>query len=259
MTNCKICGTETEHCFDGLILRKYSLAYYKCTHCGFIQTDSPFWLEEAYSSAITKQDIGLIARNLYIAPILSSLIKKYYRKNGKFIDFGGGYGILTRIMRDKGFDFKQYDTYCDNIFADGFNVAAPRQIPDYELLTAFEVFEHLVDPLRELEGMLKWSSSIFFSTELQPPNINSLGDWWYIMPETGQHIAFYTIKSLQIMAEKNGLNFYTNGFNLHLFTKIKINSSVFKIITKYRVARLLDFLYGNNKSLTMDDYYLSKQ
>jgi len=258
MTNCKICGSESTPCFNALILNKYDTVYYKCTHCGFIQTDAPYWLQEAYGSAITKQDIGLINRNLVTFPILSLLINYFFDKARKFIDYGGGYGMLTRIMRDKGYDYYRFDTYCENIFAKNFDAENPGTSPDYELLTAFEVFEHLEDPSGELEKMLNWSSNIFFSTEIQPANVNSPADWWYVMPETGQHIALYTIKALQALGKKHGFNFYTNGTNLHLFTRKKINSWLFKLIMKYRAAKVLNLFTPGNGSYLMKDFALIK-
>ncbi|WP_299285178.1 class I SAM-dependent methyltransferase [uncultured Mucilaginibacter sp.] len=217
----------------------------------------PHWLDEAYSSAITKQDIGLVHRNLSFAPIVSCLISFIFNKKGRFIDFGGGYGLLTRIMRDKGYEYYRYDTYCENLFAKDFDKVSPAS-PDYELLTAFELFEHLVNPVEELKEMLKWSTNIFFSTEIQKPDLKSPEDWWYIMPETGQHIAFYTVKSLRLLGEKFNLNFYTNGVNLHLFTKNKISPIKFKLSTTYLSAKLLDYFASKNESLLMKDYNLSK-
>ena len=258
MNNCKICEQQAQFCFNASVLNKYKVDYYKCSNCGFIQTEAPFWLDEAYQSAIAGQDIGLVYRNMIIAPILSTLINYHFNKDGKYIDYGGGYGMLTRIMRDKGFDFYRYDAYCENIFAKGFDSLKPEENPVYELLSSFEVFEHLVDPVGDLEKMSKWSTNIFFSTELQPEKLNSADDWWYIMPETGQHIALYTEKSLRHLGQTFGLNFYTNGSNLHLFTKQKLNQPLFKLLVTYRIAHLLYLFARGKRSLLMKDYELIK-
>lgn len=45
---CKICGSETSQKFKAKILVKYDINYYHCENCGFLQTEEPFWLEEAY-------------------------------------------------------------------------------------------------------------------------------------------------------------------------------------------------------------------
>ncbi len=37
-----------------------------------------------------------------------------------FLDYAGGYGVFTRLMRDIGFDFYWHDPYTQNLFANGF-------------------------------------------------------------------------------------------------------------------------------------------
>jgi hypothetical protein len=46
----------------------------------------------------------------------------FIKKNGTFVDIGGGYGLLTRLMRDRGFDFYWKDPHCENIFAKVSNI-----------------------------------------------------------------------------------------------------------------------------------------
>jgi hypothetical protein len=256
---CKICNTESVKCFEGKVLNKYDEPYFKCTHCGFIQTSEPYWLDEAYSSAIAKEDVGLVHRNIVFAPIVSSVISILFNKSKKFIDYGGGYGLLTRMMRDKGFNYFCFDRYCENLFSQEFHLTAPTNEPEYELLTAFELFEHLVDPIQEVKNMLQWSNNILFSTELLKTDVKAPNDWWYIMPETGQHIAFYTTESLKELGRKFGLNFYTNGTNLHLFTKHKINPLIFKLCVTPLSAKILNRFVSKNRSLMMDDYHAIKR
>lgn len=65
--NCKVCGSEVQLFDTAIILNKYQIDYFECPHCGFIQTEEPYWLNEAYASAITSSDIGLIMRNLSLS------------------------------------------------------------------------------------------------------------------------------------------------------------------------------------------------
>ena len=46
----------------------------------------------------------------------------FFKSNGSIVDYGGGYGLLVRLMRNSGFDFYRYDPYCANFFAKGFEV-----------------------------------------------------------------------------------------------------------------------------------------
>lgn len=251
---CKICGAEVSFLFSSLLLKKYAVNYFKCNHCGFVQTEKPYWLDEAYSSAIASLDIGLVSRNIYLAQQTEFIIKAFFNENADFIDYGGGYGVFVRMMRDKGFSFYRYDTYCENLFAKNFDIADRKQNGHYELLTSFEVFEHLEDPLADIQKMLQYSRSILFSTELLPEHkIQKAEDWWYILPETGQHIAFYTKASLKIIADKFNLNYYTIDNNLHLFTPLKISSIKLKLLHN-RFYRYFISKTHKRKSLLQDDF-----
>lgn len=217
---CKICSSHCSPLFKTKVLNKYHVEYYKCSECEFIQTEDAYWLAEAYSSAITKLDIGLIYRNQHFSDLLPKVISDNFDENSKFIDYGGGYGMFVRIMRDKGFNFYRQDIYCDNLFAEFFDVSDLKsEEQSFEMLTAFEVFEHLDNPLTEISKMLRYSDSILFSTELQPIEIRKVDDWWYFVPETGQHISLYHSKSLEKIAKHFQMNIYSNGSTLHLLTR----------------------------------------
>ena len=227
--NCKICNANCTKIFSGEILNKYRIDYFRCNACHFIQTENPYWLNESYSSAIASTDIGLVSRNISFQNITSWIIKSYFDYKSKFLDYAGGYGLFVRLMRDKGFDFYRQDIYCENYFAKYFDITEHNEITKFELVTAFEVFEHLANPIEEIGKIFEFSEVILFSTELQPQNkMNSIDDWWYFAKETGQHISFYTIKSLEIVAEKMNCNLYSNNRNLHILTKKRLNSNPFE-------------------------------
>lgn len=239
----KITGGATEKIFSAKILNKHQIDYYKCVDTGFIQTEEAYWLEEAYSSAITKLDVGLAARNEQLRNQIAPILIKNFDENGLFLDYAGGYGLFTRLMRDKGFNFYHTDPYCKNLFAEFFDLEDLPEGQKFELLTAFEVFEHLPNPVFEIEKMSKFADNILFSTVLVPKTpLNSVDDWWYFIPETGQHIALYTEKSLSVLGEKFGYRFYTDGIGTHLFTKKVFSENPFKkqkdpfLIRKFRKA-----------------------
>jgi hypothetical protein len=247
---CKICSSNSELFSKTEILKKYNIQYFKCPDCGFIQTENPYWLEEAYSEAINRSDIGLLTRNLELSKITKAVLIFLFDRRKKFLDYGAGYGVLVRLMRDLGFDFYWMDKYSDNLFAKDFEANKQEK---FELLTAYEVFEHLVQPTKELLNMLKFSDSILFSTFLIPTNYPKPEEWWYYALDHGQHIALYSKKSLELLAKKFELNFYTNGKNIHLFSKKKKNNFLFKIVTFPYVAKLLNpFL--SKKSLLDNDH-----
>lgn len=251
MPECNICNSNSVKIFDASILNKYSAAYFECTHCQYIQTETPYWLEEAYTSAITSLDLGMLKRNLFLSKASQNVIKFFYNSKSLFLDYGGGYGVFVRLMRDAGYDFYRQDIYCENLFAKNFDIT-DIDTKKFELLTAFEVFEHLEDPKAEIEKMLHYSSSILFSTELIPSGTKTPESWWYFCPEIGQHISFYSKKSLKLIADKYGLNYY-NSKSVHLLTKKKINKWIFKIVAYPKISWVIN-LFLFSESLLDYDY-----
>lgn len=57
-------------------------------------------------------------------------------------------------------------------------------------MTAFELFEHLPDPLSEIGEILDLADNIIFTTGLLPATAPKVNEWWYYCPQTGQHIVF---------------------------------------------------------------------
>lgn len=250
---CHICESDIKRLFKAKILNKYIVSYFKCNQCGFIQTEEPYWLNEAYNNAISAIDVGIVQRNLRLSKLIGPILKKHFNYRARFIDYGGGYGLFVRLMRDYGFDFYRQDVCCRNIFAPIFDIKYLEKHNDFELVTAFEVFEHLVRPIGEISKMFEYSDSILFSTELQPmQNINNISDWQYFWPEAGQHISFYTKKSLEIISDTFNCYLYSNYKNLHLMTPRKLSSNPFhtKIIFKI-VKRIIESIrnYFDRKGL----------
>jgi hypothetical protein len=173
---CRAASTPT---FAAKILGKYDTVYYRCGSCGFMQTEEPHWLKESYASAINEIDLGPVSRAISGAKLIEGLILSSFDKDASFIDYGAGYGLLVRLMRDRGFDFCWRDLHCENLFAKHF-VAKP--VMKFELLTAFEVFEHLDDPLSEIQTV-RTSDNLLFSTLLVPERVQIASDWWYFGPE----------------------------------------------------------------------------
>ena len=249
---CRICTKPVEAMFSSVLLQKYSTQYFKCSQCGYVQTEDPHWLEEAYESTITDSDTGMIMRNLWFRNITTTLIYFLFNNKGKFLDCGGGYGVFVRLMRDVGFDFYWQDKHTENLFAKGFEFPVSEKLT-IELLTCFETFEHFVEPVTELENLLSISRNILLSTEFIPEPTPSPDDWWYYGTEHGQHIGFFQKKTFEFLAKKYNLFFYTNGQNIHLFTEKQLLSSTFKLLTK--VSKFITPLIQKRmESLTWKDF-----
>lgn len=248
---CKICQSSVVPIGRAILLQRHEVTFSSCKLCGFISTEEPYWLEEAYSTAITGSDLGLVNRNIHLSKIAKSVILTFFNSNGLFLDYAGGYGLFVRLMRDLGLDFRWYDKYCQNLFACHFE--SSESDGSYELLTAFEVFEHLVDPISEVEQMLGHSRNILFTTELVPEPAPQPEEWWYYGVGHGQHISFFTYRSLEILARQFSLNLVSDGKSCHLLTEKRIPETIFRMVSSFRLAFMFDLLF-HRKSLLPHDY-----
>lgn len=226
---CRVCyNTKSYYIFQAKLLN-HTVKYYECDTCGFVQTENPYWLSEAYDSAINDNDTGILLRNQICSKRLTNLCALLNIKNELILDFAGGYGIFTRLMRDIGFNVFWYDKYCANLLAQGYNYEGQ----DIKILTAFEVFEHLETPIKTIEEMFNISSNIFFSTLLMPEPTPKIEEWWYYGQNHGQHIGFYRIKTLKYLAKKYNKKLYSYNSEIHLFSDEKISHIFYFILMKF--------------------------
>jgi len=204
-----------------LVLGKYDAPYQYCETCDHVFAADPFWLNEAYSDAIVAADTDIVVRNIRTATRLAAIFFFGFgeRGNGKYTDVAGGYGLLTRLMRDLGFNYYWSDPYAHNLFARGFEHDA--QCGQCTAVSAIEVLEHVVDPAHFIQQCLTnfQTDTIAFTTEIFPDRHPPLAkDWYYYAPETGQHIAFFSSQGLQKLGARLELRYIRLG-RIHIFTR----------------------------------------
>ena len=228
--NCPVCQASAPFLWSKQILGKYPANYHRCGDCGYTFIPSPTWLEEAYASALNVYDTGVLERNLRLRAIVSNWMRWGLPAEAKALDYSGGYGVFVRLMRDLGFDFLWQDRYAQNILARGFEHRGEK----VDLLTCFEVLEHIEKPREFMRELRSLSPHLILSTELVPENLTP--DWWYLGPEHGQHIGFHTPRSLTILAESIGLRVVSHG-SWHLLAEKPMPKWAWTLLC--RVSKLL--------------------
>jgi 2-polyprenyl-3-methyl-5-hydroxy-6-metoxy-1,4-benzoquinol methylase len=202
---CGLCDARASWVCRQKLLGRHEVDYFLCPRCDLLQTQSPYWLDEAYSRAITTLDTGAIERNQAdsrITLILSGLLG--VGPGEPCLDFGGGHGVFARMMRDLGLDFRWYDKHAQNLFAAGFEGELATR---YRLVTAFEVFEHLAETRADLSQIFgPRHDYIFVATLLHAGHQAGL---WYYMLESGQHVTFYSQRTMAFIAEMFGYDAVT--------------------------------------------------
>lgn len=212
--SCPVCGRATGDFDRAVVLARHEVDYRRCLSCGLVFLPSPSWLGDAYAEAISTADTGLLRRCRVLATVTSALLRAEGLRDGDCLDWAGGYGTLTRMMRDRGARFWHSDPYCENLFAREY--VDPGDVR-YDLVTAFEVVEHLPDPVTALAPVAGRTDRLFFTTLLLPDPAPPVADWWYYGTGSGQHVMFHTRRSLEELGRRLGLALTSNGDNLHLF------------------------------------------
>lgn len=132
----------------------------------------------------------------------------------RHLDYGGGNGRMTEMLHGYGWHSETYDPFPEN------NVSVS-DLGRFNLITAFEVFEHVPDPnklMDDLKGLMDEDCMVIFSTLVSDGHFKNSEqlDWWYASPRNG-HISLYSKVSLAVLAEKNELRFASVNDNLHCF------------------------------------------
>lgn len=215
---CPIDSVAMEPLFSATVLGRHAADYFQCPECRLIQVAEPHWLAEAYASVIAATDVGLVARNLANLRLLEPILHRLAASGTNILDVGGGYGLLCRALRDRGFACHTHDPYCENLFARGFEPGPGFQA---DVLLAFEVMEHITNPFEFVSAKLAESGAhtlIFSTLTFAGPDAPPRG-WWYYAFETGQHVSFYHGESLRRLGARLGMHAFSFSRGLHVLSR----------------------------------------
>jgi 2-polyprenyl-6-hydroxyphenyl methylase/3-demethylubiquinone-9 3-methyltransferase len=191
--------------------------YHRCTVCRFIFTAAfDEFTTEDFQRYIYNEEYPLVdpdyleTRPRDNAAILSSLFS--LSKPRRILDYGGGNGVLSGLLRAAGFALVEtYDPFVQQFSA--------RPTDRFDCIVCFEVLEHAIDPARaiaEMSELLADSGVIIFSTLLQPVDIDRQGlSWWYASPRNG-HVSLFSRMSLETLVQPQGLRLGSFNEGLHV-------------------------------------------
>ena len=240
--NCIICGS-------GSIkkMKNYEKQHLvKCLSCKFVFCEpipTELELEKHYEN---------YGRNDYLSPLT---IKRYheildsfepYRKTNKLIDVGCGIGYFLEEAKKRG-----WEVYGTEFTDEAIEICSKKGIkmnkgilnPDnyesqeFDVITSFEVIEHINNPQEELANffkILRKGGLVYCTT----PNFNSL--LRYRLKEKynvlcyPEHLSYYTPKSLKFIFNRSGFKtkkIKATGISLTRF-KTSNNSSDQELISK---------------------------
>ncbi len=133
----------------------------------------------------------------FVSPIVNCIMKNFTTENIG-LDFGSGTGpVITKMLRDQGYNICTYDPFFDN---------RPELLKNkYNYIACCEVMEHFRNPAEEfslLRSMLNHKGKLICMTEIYSDSIG-FTRWYYKDDPT--HVFFYHKGSLEWI--KNRFNF----------------------------------------------------
>jgi hypothetical protein len=262
---CRFCEGECAE-YSSATIFSHKGVYFKCGVCGSLQVSNPFWLADAHTDGVHNSDVGLVQRSINVSRLIGTVLALNGHIGSNGIDWGGGTGLLTRLLRDQGFQCLSYDKYASQQLASGFIAS------DFELqskktfVTTIECIEHLEDPIGTLTQVVSNADLFIFTVEVLPaptPNPASERPWFYFEPSAGQHITFPSKVGLDLYCKKLGFNFYTKIESLHIFSREKIRFSLRVIVKFPKVMKIVAFLiqrynYRHSQLGTKDAEFLKR-
>jgi hypothetical protein len=208
---CRLCAGPTQQAFEGEILGTHHIGYFLCSQCGSLQTEAPYWLEQAYDPRNERFDTGQVFRSLGNAAFLLAL-HEMLGVSGRLIDYGCGAGLAVRLLRDVGVDAWGHDRYCLPRFALGYQTDA---LSGAGIVNLCEVAEHFDQPGESFAAIFAADPpAVVLQTAIfERPDPR----WPYLAPEHGQHVFFYSLGGLDQLARRHGrAGLIANGYVLLL-------------------------------------------
>lgn len=188
----KSCEANRRRFFE---LSGIPVGYYRCSTCGFLFTDCfdtwslGDWKDRIYNAEYDQFDPDGADGTRARANV--ALVLDVARQTGsaRILDYGGGNGMLARLLIEAHSDAVSWDILVD----DGPPPAGP-----FDLVTAFEVLEHTPTPIitvQEALSRVREGGAFLFSTLTLDDLPQQAMDHPYIAPRNG-HVSIHTTRSL---------------------------------------------------------------
>lgn len=203
--NCKICGSSchpamyfdfNKNCQMIEMPASWDVYYWQCNSCEFLFTkdlDNVDFKEVIYNDEYIKFDPDF---ELIRPWGTAEYVRSNYSRDMTILDYGGGTGKLSKLLRSQGYKCWSYDPF--------FGDAAPKK--KFDMVISIEAMEHSPDPKAFIADMLQYSNNLLVSTLA----FERSEDLWYVSPRNG-HISIFTPKTLKL------LGFKSLSKNLHTY------------------------------------------
>ena len=265
MTNCIICHTKPEFAFQ-----KHGYTILVCPHCGLYQTLLPgsyrqllktYYAKGYFTGSLNRAgyanyvaDSSVIYRN---AQGYLNLIDRHRLIGRRLLDVGCATGIFLQAARHRGFRVTGIDAskYAVNLAQKIFGhqvklgtLSTVKFSPQsFDILTLFDVFEHLHDPLKDIRHchqLLKTGGLLVINTGNTHSFLAKLekARWHFFIPP--QHLFFYSDTNLKQLLHLNGFKTLA-VYNTGKYISLRYLWHLMRTINHSKLADILYRLFHN--------------
>lgn len=222
---CYLCGNKTLK-----IVVNLDWPIKKCFECGLIQINPLPSIKEVnklyqgdYWKSLSSYGQQFSTHKNYFQKKFRE-IKKYH-STGKLLDIGCALGSLLEVAQKQGFraegidisDFAVKQCRSFGLTATQGIITDIKKKNYYDIITAFEVIEHELDPvltIKTIHKLLKKNGLLVVTVPNSGTLISKImGSYWFGY-RNKEHLFHYTVDSLRLLLEKGG------------FKKIRITSDI---------------------------------
>jgi SAM-dependent methyltransferase len=184
-----------------------------CRDCRLVYTPDAGAVEDRYQETYRgfreddhSADEGGWASTEFLDPVWPLLPDRPLR----ILDFGAGESRIPDLLRHQGHRVLAVDLappqqpHPDRLTGTLSELDLP--VPRFDLVYAFQVFEHLPQPraaLDELVHLLDDGGVLAVHTDMETPEREDFATWWYVRPP--DHCTFYRNDSFRRYAAQRGL------------------------------------------------------
>lgn len=214
-TSCLICSSSDLETLD-----TYSeVGLVRCSSCSFVFSNRIPSMQELVDYYSNNYE-----RTSYLSPItikrFNEILDRFepFRKTGKLLDVGAGYGFFMEIARERGWDVygtELTDEAVEHCKSKGLKMFKGEfheldiEPESFDVIVSIEVLEHLNTPIQfanTANSILRKGGILYLTT----PNFNSILRYrlkdQYNVIEYPNHLCYYTPQTFQSL-------FTTHGFN----------------------------------------------
>jgi len=262
---CPICNSEKKK----ILFEKFNTKILNCSNCNHIYSFKiPKKINEAYANnhhqnqSLKSYDSIRKFRIKRFAKERINLILKY-KKQGNFLDYGCGTGWLLEHAKTKFKNIEGYEPTKSlseitskkldiNIFDDFKN----RRYKKYDIITLYDVIEHVIDPRSFLNNLYKIMNSNSLLV-IYTPNSNSVS-FNYLKERSNLvipplHLHFFNNDSLTYLIKKkfNILYSKTMGFDVADIYSYQLEKNIKTFIKNFKDIKIIqkyidDMFLGNH-------------